>query len=196
MQKSCVKNKLHLRETKWHLELQCQLSPLFWKYARLFCSTINFDNGLKWLQYQILRNSLQTNYIVSHFKPQVGPLCSFCGTVPNFETISHLFWTCARIGDFLNEIIAFFTNIGLEFETSKLHFLFGNPNSPPFSIVNFASLVLKKYIWLTKFKSSNLTLVGFRPFFRSRIMDLIYYLKESKKPAEIIIKWDQIVCKL
>ena len=69
--KANLNNKIYLRENLWHLELNQHLSVQFWDNAKRLCASINFDNQLRWLQFQIVRNSLQTNYIVSHFKPNV-----------------------------------------------------------------------------------------------------------------------------
>ena len=100
-----LQNKLFLksnvckRETKWHEELGSVLSLDFWKKARKLNSDMHFDNNLKWLQYRILRNCLQTNFIVSHFRNDVNRLCSYC--LHEDELISHLFWSCNVIKNFL-----------------------------------------------------------------------------------------------
>ena len=86
-----LNNKLHIREEKWHSELQALHSIDFWDKTRKLYSSISFNNNLKWLQFQIVRNSLQTNYIVSHFIRNISPLCKFCGQAD--EQISHLFGT-------------------------------------------------------------------------------------------------------
>jgi hypothetical protein len=65
------------RENKWHTELNLHFSINFWEDSRRLCASIEYDNQLKWLQLQIIRNCLQTNYIVSHFKPNVSPVCSY-----------------------------------------------------------------------------------------------------------------------
>ena len=88
-QKSWLESKIGKRDEKWHRELNCVMDVSFWDKARLLGSKIPFNNNLKWLQYQINRKSLQTNYIVSHFKPNVSPLCTFCNQED--EIISHLF---------------------------------------------------------------------------------------------------------
>ena len=99
--KKCIENKIGKREEKWHTELESVLSVTFWEKIRHLNSTINFDNPNKWLQFQIIRNSLQTNYIVSHFIRNVSPLCKFCGIFN--EKISHIFWFCPTVKSFLND---------------------------------------------------------------------------------------------
>ena len=109
--KANLNNKIYLRENLWHLELNQHLSVQFWDNAKRLCASINFDNQLRWLQFQIVRNSLQTNYIVSHFKPNVSPTCSYCRNLDNLERnlnnlekISHLFWTCVSVSEFLGVV--------------------------------------------------------------------------------------------
>ena len=70
-----LSNKIAVREQKWHIELNSTFSIFFWEKARKLCASIKYENPLKWLQFQIIRNSLQTNAIVSHFIENVGPEC-------------------------------------------------------------------------------------------------------------------------
>ena len=46
------------RESRWHLELQTMFSTNFWNKTYKLTSEIKFENKIKWLQYQIVRNSL------------------------------------------------------------------------------------------------------------------------------------------
>ena len=62
--KRCIHNKIGLRDEKWHQELQEVHSITFWDKIRHLNSTVVSDNNMKWLQYQINRNCLQTNFIV------------------------------------------------------------------------------------------------------------------------------------
>ena len=70
--KAILNNKIHKRESKWHQELGTNFSIQFWNNSRRLCTNIKFDNKIKWLQFQIIRNSLQTNYIVGHFNINVS----------------------------------------------------------------------------------------------------------------------------
>ena len=69
--KAILNNKIHKRESKWHQELGTHFSIDFWNNARRFYTDIKIDNKLKWLQFQTVRKSLQTNYIVGHFMNNV-----------------------------------------------------------------------------------------------------------------------------
>ena len=134
--KTNINNKLHLRETKWEIELNFHLSINFWHKARVFCATIH-ENNLRWLQFQIVRNSLQTNSIVHHF-------IAYCEIEENVETISHLFWGCTKIAVFINEISLFFGRIGLIFQPSRIQFLFGYLELSFCIPKNYLTLAIKK----------------------------------------------------
>ena len=84
-----LSNNMVLREQKWHTELNTIISFTFWEKARNLCASIKYENPLKWLQFQIIRNYLQTNFVVSHFLQGVNPECQYC-LISN-ETISHIF---------------------------------------------------------------------------------------------------------
>ena len=170
--KSTLNNKMYLREEKWHSELGQHFSVDFWENANKLHTKIDFDNQLKWLQYQIVRNCLQTNAIVSKFKPNISKACSYCQRPDSVELISHLFWTCPIVTDFLNDVFTLISNTGTIFSPSKVQFLFGVSNYEVFQPQNYISLVLKKYIWQTKFKSKNLAIDRFKALLKSYINDL------------------------
>ena len=190
--KQNLTNKIHLRETKWHLELNLLFSTNFWDKSRRFYASINFDNNLKWLQFQIVRNSLQTNYIVSHFIPNVSATCSYCENRNSFEKISHLFWTCSKVSEFLEEVFTFISTTGIVFAPTKSQFLFGFHDENFFSPKNFISMISKKYIWLTKFKTANLSLVGFKGLLKSYVTDLKNVFELKSKP-ELFVEWNTVL---
>ena len=189
--KAILNNKLYLREAKWHNELGTVFSLNFWNQARILCSKIDFDNQLKWLQFQIVRNSLQTNYIVNHFKPNVPKFCTFCQNLDSNELISHIFWLCPIIAQFISEIVAFINNQDIEFNPTKTEFLFGYKNVHTYSIKNFIPLVLKKYIWRSKFKTATVTLVGFKAQLKSYLIDL-KYMFDFKNVSNLFDEWNTL----
>ena len=138
------------KEQKWHEELGTIFSVDFWEKARKLCASINFENPLKWLQFQILRNSLQTNKIVHHFIQNVTPECNFCQI--STETISHLYWFCQVVSQFLEHVFTFISNKGINFRPNKKEFLFGFINEVFNTPRNYLILWLKKFIWNCKFK--------------------------------------------
>ena len=149
---------------------------------------IDFDTQLRWLQFQIVRNSLQNNYIVSHFRHNISKLCTFCQDAESLELISHLFWLCPRIKDFIKTVIDHISTLGLTFTPTKLEFLFGYQNIYPYSPKNLICLVLKKYSWKAKFRNGILTLVSFLSLLKSYLYD-IKYMFECRKKFDDFNEW-------
>ena len=187
VKKDTLKNKIYLRDEKWHNELNCRFSVNFWDRARALVAKIDFDNQLRWLQYQIVRNSLQTNVIVSHFLPNVTKACTYCRNPESEELISHLYWVCPYVANFLTEAFQFIRTLGFEINPTRNQFIFGNPDHLAYTPNNFIFLVLKKYIWREKFKSATLNLVGFRSLFKKYISDLKYMLKYR----DLLDQWNE-----
>ena len=176
IKKKIMSNKIGRREQKWHTELNSTFSIHFWEKARKLGASIRNENPFKWLQYQIIRNSLQTNLIVSHFIANIGPECYYCQL--SIETISHLLWICPIVSRFLKDVFETITASGIIFRPTKLQFLFGYLEESFNTPRNYLTLVLKKYIWNCKFKSErNLSIVGFKNF-------LVYFLNDLKKMNE------------
>ena len=180
MKSKIMSNKIAVREQKWHTELNSTFSIFFWEKARKLCASIKYENPLKWLQFQIIRNSLQTNLIVSHFIANIGPECYYCQL--SNEQISHLFWLCPIVSRFLEEVFDLITEYGILFRPTKLQFLFGYLEEAYSTPRNYLTLFVKKFIWNCKFKSDGgLSIVGFKSF-------LVYILGDIKKMYEITNK--------
>ena len=185
-----MSNNMGIREQKWHTELNKTFSISFWEKARQLCASIIYENPLKWLQFQVIRNSLQTNKIVSHFIRNVGPECQYCQLT--FETISHLYWLCPVVSHFLNESFNFICSSGLNFKPTREQFIFGFLNESFNTPSNYLVLWLKKFIWKNKFKNEiNLSVAGFKNYLLFVLRDLkkIYNLKN--KPAQFS-EWNDL----
>ena len=187
--KAILSNKINKRENKWHEELGTLYSLNFWKKTRNLCANINIDNKLLWLQYQIVRNSLQTNYIVSHFIGNVSPLCQYCQE--SNELVSHLFWFCFHVQHFLREVTDHFQHFGFLFTPSKTEMLFGFQDLDSVNPKNYISFIFKRYVWVTKFRNCELNLNGFLKFLKSYVIDL-KYIFELKKDAQKQHEWNTI----
>ena len=63
-----IRNKKNLsaniqeRETVWHTELGVNYGVPFWNKVYDLTTRIKYDNRLKWIQYQVVRNSLFANH--------------------------------------------------------------------------------------------------------------------------------------
>ena len=187
--KSILSNKIGKRQYKWHGELGEVYSLDFWNSARNFCAKIIIDNKLLWLQYQIVRNSLQTNYIVSHFVRNVSPLCEYCQE--SNELVSHLFWFCNVARLFLQEVTYYFDQFNFSFIPSKTQMLFGFRELEVTDPKNYITLVFKRYVWINKFKNKQLNVNGFKSFLNSYVVDL-QYIFELKKDASKNTEWNAI----
>ena len=179
--KQGLKNKISVRENKWHEELQSRFSIIFWHNARKLYASISCNNNFKWLQFQIVRNSLQTNFIVSHFINDVSPLCKYCLNLP--EKVSHLFWSCNCVSVFLQEVFQYICSTGLAYIPTRNEFIFGNYKFSTESPQNYLSLIIKKYIWKTKFKTPTpiLTINGLKNYLKMCLEELktIYIVREK-----------------
>ena len=147
--KQNLNNKLHIREDKWHQELNTVFSLDFWSGSYRLMSQLKWDNKMKWLQYNIIRSCLKTNNTVNHFMPNVSPLCTYCGLEP--ERILHLFVTCERVKNFWQEVHDFFIQLNFFVPLDRSKILFGIHHKPPDSTVNYILLAGKQYIWRNKF---------------------------------------------
>ena len=86
-------------EIKWEESLGIRQGIFFWNRCYKNTYNISFNSKLKWLYYQTVRGTLKTNRIISKFKPQISPDCTFCNL--ETETIIHLFWDCTIVKKFI-----------------------------------------------------------------------------------------------
>ena len=107
------------RKDKWLKEVNVVYSLQHWDGARRLYSNTLLDNKIKWLQYQIVRNSLKTNYIVSRLKSNVASSCSYC--LEADELLSHLFWSCTVVRSLLNQIIFFLSSCDIHLTPIMMH---------------------------------------------------------------------------
>ena len=169
------------RENRWHNELEMTMSTEFWEKSRKLYSSIDCDNKLKWLQFQIVRNSLPTNRIVCKFKGDVRPVCSICMEPHSIELISHLFWHCHIVKTFYNDVFNYFRSINVEYAPSMTQMLFGFHKLEFYHPKNYITILLKRYIWCKKFRGCQLSVLGFRGQLKYHVEDLktIFKLKNE-----------------
>ena len=160
---------MHERESIWHKELNSTYGVQFWNKVYSVTAEIKNDNRLKWLQYQIARNSLFTNYKVNKFNPNVSPLCSNCN---NIEITSHLLWGCDKVLELWQQIHYFLANFQISLDYSLKTVLFGNHKEPCDSVLNYTILIAKGYIWKSKFDKSLISFIAFKKYFKHKLEDL------------------------
>ena len=151
-----LKTSLADREQKWHNKLQCTFGTDFWNKIYSFTASIKHENKIKWLQFQINRNCLFTNYKVNKFKPHISPDCSYCShqeNNANSELVSHLFWGCDFVLKFWQEIKEWLATLDTCLPLDRTILLFGILDQQSSSIVNYIILCGKNFIWRNKFTS-------------------------------------------
>ena len=146
-------------EEKWANEFpQQQLNwPQF--YQMSFNCTV--DVKLRNFNYKYLMRIVPNNKYLFKCKLVPSVLCDFC--VRQEETNAHLFWECWYIQDLWSNIQGILTNNNIEIQLSYFTISFGvsfgkNKKS---SIFNFIVLLVKYYIFVSKYKQQIPNINGF-----------------------------------
>ena len=185
------------REFKWHTELQATFGTDFWGKTYSFTAGIQNENKIKWLQYQIVRNSLYTNYKVNKFKPHISPFRTFCGHLGNSpprELVSHIFWSCNFVQTLWQTIKAWLGTLNFEVSFDRTSLLFGNHSEDSSSVENYVILVAKYFIWKAKFTNKDLSIELFKKYLKSKLDDLKNAYAYSDK-VDKFEQWNSIyVC--
>ena len=172
--KNNLSSSLLLREEKWHSELNSTFSAIFWNKTYQLTAKIQHENKIKWLQFQIHRNCLYTNYRVNKFNQQVSQFCTFClqdpAKPPCIERVAHLFYDFESvrklwIGDWLN-------SLGVIFPITKTNILSGIHDQTCLSVPNSVILYTKYYIWVTKQKEYFLNFLAYKKYLFSKLHNL------------------------
>ena len=170
-----MSNSLVERENRWHNELNCTFGTDFWNSTYNLASTIKNENKMKWLQYQINRNCLFTNYKVNKFKPNISPFCTFCSQVEgvsNLELVSHLFFDCDCTLQLWQATKNWLQTFNKNIPLNRNVILFGIHNQPSTSVENFVILCVKYFIWKTKFQTAELSFISFKRFLKYKLEEI------------------------
>ena len=185
-----MKTTLSTRESKWHNELGCTFGIDFWNKTYNLTSNIKYENKIKYLQYQINRNSLFTNYKVNKFKRHISPFCSFCIQAQNpvtpCELVSHIFYDCDYVLNLWQEIINWLKTLNINIPLDRKALLFGLSDQASTSVQNYLILYTKYFIWVTKFQTKQLGFDSFRTFLKNKLEDLkrAYYYENKERCFE------------
>ena len=159
------------REDKWHKELNKTYGIEFWNSTYKLVAGIANDNALKWMQYQIVRNSLYTNYRVSKFNNSVSPMCTFCQS--SEEKISHLYFHCHRVQLFLDKVRRCLHTFDFRVPTDITQLIFGITSESPNSQNNYLVLLIKQYIWKSRFGHNGYLSLGiFKEFLKGKLSEI------------------------
>ena len=170
--KNNLNTTLEERESKWHQELNCILGTEYWNKIYSLTASIKNENRMKFLQFQINRNSLFTNYKVNKFKNNISPFCSFCtGTngnnQPHFERISHLFYECHLVFKLWEDVVNWIRTFNFEIPLEKKKIIFGIQEQKISSVPNYLILCVKYFIWKSKFQGQHPTLNSFKIYLKN-----------------------------
>ena len=156
-----VSNNTRKLECKWNDKLGNIQGISLWNNCYRNTEQIFFNNKIKWFYYQIVRGTLKTNNIISKFKRDVVPECTFCEREE--ENILHLFWNCTIVSDFIREC-GNLINTKIEHLVpifSRKEFIFGLKDQNICSVGNYYALHLKYFIWISRCKKNTLSVQGF-----------------------------------
>ena len=179
--KKVLNSNIKDREAVWHQELNTIYGLQFWNKSYALTTEIKNDNRLKWLQFQIVRNSLFTNHKVSKFNPNIFPYCRNCFST---EKIGHLVWDCGQAQIFWQEIKLFLEAFEITSQITAKIAIFGYHKEPMTSITNFVILAAKGYIWKSKFEHAPLSILSFKKYLKCKLEDLKYSLEYIDKVEE------------
>ena len=158
-------------EDKWHAQLNSTLSVTFWDNAWRLHASIKDNNQLKWLECQILRNSLFTNNRVSKFK-NISDRCDLCGH--HAETPLTLFTQCPLVQVFWAELKDYLAYFSITLPITRLQVLFGIHSETFDSIKNITILIGKRVIWVSKFKKIAPSINSFKKYLKDYLIVLSY----------------------
>ena len=171
-----LKTTLVEREDKWHRELNCVYGIEFWNNTYTLAASIKNENKIKFLQFQINRNSLFTNYRVNKFKNNISPFCTFClkydRTDPPLELISHLFYDCDLVLSLWIQIKNWLKTLNVDIPLDRKSILFGCQNQSIQSVQNYVILCVKYFIWKSKFQTQDVLFNSFKKYFKYKLEDL------------------------
>ena len=95
-----------------------------------------------------------------------------------------------------NLFLYFIDSAALNFHPTREQFLFGYQNLQFNDPKNYLALVLKKFIWTSKFKFGNLSMVGFKYYLKSVLSNLkvLYNLQKNENKFDVWNNLFNILC--
>ena len=178
-------------EEKWHMELGTMFSINFWDKIWKISKNPMISNKMKWVQVQINRFLLPTNYTVNKYKDSQDPRCTFCTN--HTELLPNLLWVCPVVQGFWEMVGNILTYYYPQFHLGRKEAIFGDINSKPCSVINTILLLSKQFLWKQKFTSKKLDDVMFINFMRTELNQLVNIMQIKEKSAEFLKNWDSIL---
>ena len=160
-------NSTEAAEKKWQNVINMTFSIRFWDDCWNLLRNIYIDNNTRWIQYQIVKYILPTNYSVNKYNPNQNPNCTFCHFNSHLEQLPYLFWDCPKVKHFWMGVENFLKIFHPTFRLSQRKAIFGATEET--DEVNAILLWSKRYIWVQKFTSKKLETTDFYNFIKHKI---------------------------
>ena len=158
-------------EAKWQKELGTIFSINFWDKIWKLNKGSFASNKMKWINLQINRFILPTNYTVNQYKPSQDPGCSFCKN--HLEKLPSLLWECPVVREFWAMIGNILTFYFPQFKLGRKEAIFGDISTIYNSVLNTMLIFAKQFIWKQKFSVKNFDEVKYIIFMRQELKLLI-----------------------
>ena len=185
--KENLKNNTMRSELKWHEKLGTVLSVNFWDNILRLPQKMLVTNRIVWMQIQINKHLLPTNYTVSHYDRTVSPLCSLCSL--HNEELHSLLWGCQVVRQFWQMVGNTIGNYYPEFVLGRKEAIFGFAKEKGTSAINTILILSRYFIYQQKFNTKKLDDVHYINFIKDQL-SLIYISQKAKnKEIDFIKDW-------
>ena len=144
---------------------------------------------MKWVQLQINKFILPTNYSVNKYQPTQDPSCSFCPAGNHLERLSNLFWECPLIQDFWKNVENILQIFIPTFKLGRKEAIFGDVETMANSVENTVLLLGREFIWVQKFTSKKLENNNFKNFMKKELTQLFAISQIKENTNEILKCW-------
>ena len=178
-------------ESKWHEKLGANLSVTFWDKILKLPKVLLVPNKLRWVQIQINKHLLPTNYTVNKYDRTVSPLCSFCSA--HLEQLHLLFHGCGVVSQFWTMISNLIKNFYPNFNLGRKEALFGDEKTTGNSTINTILILARGFIWKQKFTSKELDEINFINFAQQHLLTIFLTHKLKGKENEFVDNWKDIL---
>ena len=176
---------------KWETELGHQILNWHKIYSSAYQCTS--DTKLQDFQYRIINRILTTNASLLKFGLSDSEMCSFCHS--RKESIYHLFAECTNVRplwiaveEWLNSVLNL--RVPVHFSKSNIILGFQIPNS---TLINLLTLLIKQYIYRTKFSNAQCSLEGVKAIIKHRFSIEKQIAKYSRNSQDkFFTKWAQL----
>ena len=189
--KDFLMNSTEAAELKWQKEINLTFSVKFWDECWKMIKNPIIDNKTRWIQFQINRFILPTNFSVNKYNINQDPNCSFCPPNTHLEELSYLLWDCPKVRQFWFSIEIFLNLFFPSYKLNKKKAIFGDTESD--KVINMILMWGKRYIWRQKFTTRRLDMATFHDFLKYKVNELMRIMQFKIKLDEFLERWGKIV---